>query len=256
VGHAGEVAAGPRVTDGELDRAAGECPSGDVDLAPAIAAQDEEALPRSDQQLRLGSAGHRAYDLDAVRARDGRGAVHAFASEEHRDVLTDTSSIVKGPAAQGRVRPLQLPQDLGDRSALDDHLSVALGEFAQGRAQSDDRHRPESRGGTGWKGVLLPADRELVKAPGQGRRRCASGGIMAVGGRRSPMRIEMPESRFADLDGPVHFVEWDGRRGRSCCARARRTLPRGSPSPRPGEARTVLAPISPASVAATGKPRA
>ena len=38
---------------------------------------------------------------------------------------------------------------------------------------------------------------------------------MAVGGRRSPMRIEMPESRFADLDGPVHFVEWDGPPGRT-----------------------------------------
>jgi pimeloyl-ACP methyl ester carboxylesterase len=29
------------------------------------------------------------------------------------------------------------------------------------------------------------------------------------------MRIEMPESRFADLDGPVHFVEWDGPPGRT-----------------------------------------
>ena len=25
----------------------------------------------------------------------------------------------------------------------------------------------------------------------------------------------MPESRFADLDGPVHFVEWDGPPGRT-----------------------------------------
>jgi hypothetical protein len=87
--------------------------------------------------------------LDAVRARDGRGAVHAFASEEHRDVLTNTPSIVEGPTAEGRVRPLQLPEDLGDRSTLDDHLSVALGELAKGRAQSDDRHRPESRCGDG-----------------------------------------------------------------------------------------------------------
>ena len=29
------------------------------------------------------------------------------------------------------------------------------------------------------------------------------------------MRIQMPESRFADLDGPVHYVEWDGPPGRT-----------------------------------------
>ena len=29
------------------------------------------------------------------------------------------------------------------------------------------------------------------------------------------MRIEEPESRFADLDGPVHFVAWDGPPGRT-----------------------------------------
>jgi len=29
------------------------------------------------------------------------------------------------------------------------------------------------------------------------------------------MRIEMPPSRFADLDGPVHYVEWDGPPGRT-----------------------------------------
>ncbi len=29
------------------------------------------------------------------------------------------------------------------------------------------------------------------------------------------MPIELPESRFADLDGPVHYVEWDGPPGRT-----------------------------------------
>jgi len=29
------------------------------------------------------------------------------------------------------------------------------------------------------------------------------------------MSIEVPRSRFADLDGPVHFVEWDGPPGRT-----------------------------------------
>src|SRR5215211_3801217 len=38
---------------------------------------------------------------------------------------------------------------------------------------------------------------------------------MASGGRRTPMQIELPPSRFADLDGPVHYVEWDGPPGRT-----------------------------------------
>ena len=38
---------------------------------------------------------------------------------------------------------------------------------------------------------------------------------MAAGGRRTPMQIELPPSRFADLDGPVHYVEWDGPPGRT-----------------------------------------
>ena len=29
------------------------------------------------------------------------------------------------------------------------------------------------------------------------------------------MQIQMPPSRFADLDGPVHYVEWDGPPGRT-----------------------------------------
>ena len=29
------------------------------------------------------------------------------------------------------------------------------------------------------------------------------------------MQIEVPQSRFADLDGPVHYVEWDGSPGRT-----------------------------------------
>ena len=39
---------------------------------------------------------------------------------------------------------------------------------------------------------------------------------MATGGHRTPpMQIELPPSRFADLDGPVHYVEWDGPPGRT-----------------------------------------
>src|ERR671911_1636646 len=38
---------------------------------------------------------------------------------------------------------------------------------------------------------------------------------MAAGGPRTPMQIEMPPSRFADLDGPVHYVGWDGPPGRT-----------------------------------------
>ena len=184
VGDAREVPARPRIADRELDRAARERASHDVHLSLAIAAQHEQPLPGPDQELRRGPTGDGTDHLEAILARDAGVAVDAFAPEEDRDVLTDPPSVVEDPAAEPRVRAFEAAQHVDHRAALDGHLATTLGQLAERGPQSDDRHRPPS---------------------------------VENGGRRSPsaMKIELPPSRFADLDGPVYYVEWDGPPGRT-----------------------------------------
>ena len=178
------------------DRRAGRGPSSFRPAAPSRLRRTPRRRPR------CGPRSRRARSRPRVRLRGTPRRADGHALDR------------RGSSRRGRVRPLQLR-----RTSATVPPSTITSRLPSASSRRGGRSRtiaiaPESRGGTGWRGSPSCRPRARQRT---GTRSSAVRiqGIMAVGGRRSPMRIEMPESRFADLDGPVHFVEWDGPPGRT-----------------------------------------
>lgn len=102
---------------------------------------------------------------------------------------------------------LELPEGLADGLAADDDFTLAASQVSQGGSEADDGHDPES------------TDRRRARARPRSKREVVGavrrGASWRHGRAGVDMTIEVPDSRWADLDGPTHYVEWDGSGGRT-----------------------------------------
>jgi pimeloyl-ACP methyl ester carboxylesterase len=94
------------------------------------------------------------------------------------------------------VETLELAQHLGDRGAGNGDLALPAGQLSEWWTEANDSHFGSLSGGPKFerRGVV-DVDRR------------AHHGDQPL---PSEVAIEFPENRWTDLDGPIHYVEWDG----------------------------------------------